>query len=153
MESKKINFDELPFELTPEENENFFQILPKQLQIISETNMEMFQEKVMEYIAKEKLLFKSIEDYYNSAIASKYFDDGVILASSILFGELKKFAVQFDIVFIDKNMQDAPNSGTIEIVAKSLNDAWKNAFASINQYLRGQNEVVKSLNVTNINIL
>ena len=145
-----LNFDELPFELTEEENEQFFSILPDDIKSLFDVNMEMFTEKMMEYVVTKKLNFESIEDYYDSVLSSNYFNKNQILSNSVLFDTLIKFNIEFDIIFIDINGKDVNNHGSMTIVAKTFHEAKKNSFFAVTQQLFGQGEVIRSLTVTKI---
>ena len=153
MESKLVNFDELPFELTPEENEQFFQTLPKEIQVLAETNMEIFNEKAMEYVVVEKLQYSSIEDYYDSIVSYNYINNDTVISSSVLFEDYKKYTVTFDIVFINKTGKHVDNSGSMNMVAYTLENAWNNSFFSVSQHLLKTGEVIKSLSITNVTLV
>ena len=153
MESKLVNFDELPFELTPEENEQFFQILPKEIQVLAETNMEMFNEKAMEYVVVEKLQYNSIEDYYDSIVSYNYINNDTVIPIAVLFEDFNKYNIEFDIIFINKKGDDVVNSGSMKIVAYTLENAWKNSFFSVSQQLLKTGEVLKSLTISNVTLV
>jgi hypothetical protein len=146
--------DDLPFELDASETEAFLKKIPEEISSIGIQwgfNDTVFRDNLFEYIVKKILNFESVDKYYESDVFKKYIEKGELLSNSVLLGEVKRFKVTFNIVFYDKEMNEAPNHcGSFESVAKDLDVAKKNAFFELAKIVFKTGYVVKRLEIVEI---
>lgn len=154
MSDNIIYMDDLPFKLDASETEAFLKKMPEEISSVGIQwgfNDTVFRDNLFEYVVKEILHFKSVDEYYESDIYKKYSEKGELLSNSMLLGEVKRFKVVFNIVFYDKEMNEAPNHcGSFESVAKDLDVAKKNAFFELAKIVFRTGYVVKKLEVVEI---
>ena len=154
MSDNIIYMDDLPFKLDASETEAFLKKMPEEISSIGIQwgfNDTVFRDNLFEYVVKEILHFKSVDEYYESDTYKKYSEKGELLSNSMLLGEVKRFKVVFNIVFYDKEMNEAPNHcGSFESVAKDLDVAKKNAFFELAKIVFKTGYVVKKLEVVEI---
>jgi hypothetical protein len=154
MSDNIIYMDDLPFNLDASETEVFLKKMPEEISSIGIQwgfNDTVFRDNLFEYVVKEILRFKSVDEYYESDTYKKYSEKGELLSNSMLLGEVKRFKVVFNIVFYDKEMNEAPNHcGSFESVAKDLDVAKKNAFFELAKIVFKTGYVVKKLEIVEI---
>jgi len=154
MSDNIIYMDDLPFELDASETEAFLKKIPEEISSIGIQwgfNDTVFRDNLFEYIVKKILNFESVDKYYESDVFKKYIEKGELLSNSVLLGEVKRFKVTFNIVFYDKEMNEAPNHcGSFESVAKDLDVAKKNAFFELAKIVFKTGYVVKRLEIVEI---
>ncbi len=146
--------DSLPFNLDERETEAFLRKLPEEISSIgiqwgfSDT---VFRDNLFEYVVKEILHFESVEKYYESDIYKKYVEKGELLSNNVLLGDVHRFKVTFNVIFYDKDMNEAPHHcGNFESVATDLTTAKKNAFFELAKLVFKSGYVVKKLEIVEI---
>jgi len=151
--SEIIHLDDLPFNLTKEESNYLMEIIPSDISALAYQygySDTVFRENLHEYIIAEKLKYASVEEYYKSDVAKNYFDNKQLLSNEILFGEVKKYKIVFDVVFFGKDDAEVSNIGSIGITAVSYDKARKNAFFAVVSDIFKKGYVLKKLEITKI---
>ena len=154
MSDKIIYLDDLPFKLDEQETECLMRKIPSNISADGVQwgfNDTVFRDNLFKYIVKEILHFKDVDDYYKSEIFKKYHENGELLSNQILLGDVKRFSTTFNIVYYDKELNEAPpHHGDFESVAVSLDTAKKNAFFELAKLVFKAGYVVKSLEIVEI---
>ena len=151
--SEIIYLDDLPFNLTKEESDYLFSLLPDHIAGLGTQwgyDDTVFREDVFKYIVKEKLGFSDTKEYYKSEVFKNYQDNGVILSNEILFGKTEKYKISFSLVFFGKHDVEIGNSGSMEIITANYEKARKNAFFAVATNIFKSGHVLKSLEITKI---
>lgn len=146
--------DDLPFKLDAQETEALMKKLPEEIANLGLQwgfNDTVFRDNLFEHIVKNVLHFKTIDEYYESDVFIKYKEKGELLSSSILIGDVKRFKITFNVVFYDKELNEAPpHHGDFESVSVDLNTAKKNAFFELAKLVFKSGYVVKKLEIVEI---
>jgi hypothetical protein len=152
--SKVLILDDLPFDLNEQETNLFMNKIPTDIStqgIHWGLNDSVFRDNVFEYIIKEILLFKSIDDYYDSDIFKRYIEIGENLSNDILIGENKKFKISFRSVFYKKDMEGiVTHESDFEMIAIDFEDVKRNSFFELAKNVFKAGYVVKSLEIVEI---
>lgn len=154
MSNNIIYMDGLPFNLDERETEAFLRKLPEEISSIGIQwgfNDTVFRDNLFEYVVKEILHFKSVDEYYESDVFKKHKENGELLSNNLLLGDVKRFKVVFNVIFYDKELNEAPpHHGDFESVTKDLDTAKKNAFFELTKLVFKSGYVVKKLEVVEI---
>lgn len=154
MNDRIIYMDDLPFNLDEQETERFMEKLPDNIAATGRQwgfNDTVFRDNVFEYVVKEILHFKNIDEYYESDVFKKYTEKNELLSNAILIGDVKRFKVLFNVVFYDKELNEAPiHHGDFESVAIDYDTAKKNSFFELAKLVFKSGYVVKSLEIVEI---
>ncbi len=140
--------DCLPFCLDEVESREFLKKIPENISSIGVQwgfNDTVFRDNLMEYVVKEVLGFKSVEEYYTSDLFLKYKNEGQLLPTSMLLGETKRYKIAFSITYLDKELNESPGTGDFEMVSQDLDTTKKNAFFELARVVFKKGYVIKKL--------
>ncbi len=145
-------FNEMPFDLTSEEEEIFKNNLPEN---IKKLNGDEFVKNAELYIIKNIIGYKSKEEYKKSNIYKDYINNQQYLSKNLLFKH-QKFKIYFSVVFFtnqnSKKEFTSVNKGAIEITATTKEKARNHAFFAVAENLLRNEYVIKSIDITKIEL-
>lgn len=154
MSNNIIYMDDLPFNLDEQETEALMKKIPGNIAAIGIEhgfNDSVFRDNVFEYIIKNILKFKTIDEYYKSEMFKKYAEKGELLSNSMLLGDVDRYKITFSIIVYDKNLNVMPEAtGNFESVAIDFDTAKKNAFFELAKHIFKQGYVTKKLEIVEI---
>lgn len=149
-----IYMDDLPFKLDAAETELLMNKIPVHLAATGREwgfNDTVFRDNLFEYVVKDILHFKSVDEYYDSDVYKRYKETGEPLSNTILLGDVKRYQITFNVVFYDKELNEAPpHHGDFESVAVDYDTVKKNAFFELAKLVFKSGYVVKRLEVVDI---
>lgn len=154
MNDKIIYMDDLPFNLNEQETERLMQKIPVHIAATGREwgfNDTVFRDNLFVYIVKEILHFPTTDDYYKSDVFKSYSEKGELLPNSMLIGEVKRFKVSFNMVYYDKDLNEAPqHHGDFECIAIDEKEAKINSFFELAKQIFHAGYRIKKLEINSI---
>jgi len=154
MSNNIIYMDDLPFNLDEQETEALMKKIPGNIAAIGIEHGfsdSVFKDNIFEYIVKDVLKFKTIDEYYESEMFKTYAEKGELLSNSMLLGDVDRYKITFNIIVYDKDLNEIPETtGSFESVAIDFDTAKKNAFFELAKLIFKQGYVTKKLEIVKI---